>query len=288
MRIPIAGIAALLAMLSGCAARSYYSGVSSYPGGASVARIEEAAFQSEAPTTTAMSMSAAPATYDFDADLVEGELVQPDASARRGGGGEQLAQATPAEPSATATDAVDTSGSLLIYTATLYLAVYEVAEAQARILRSARDAGGFVFAESDDSIVVRVPAPRFHPLLADIAQAGDLIHREVQAQDVSEEFHDVEIRIRNLEAMRARVEALLAQTHNIDEALRVEQQLHRITEELERLRGRQRFLADRIAFSTITVMFRPRPRESLGQSEIFELPFAWLENLGLSNLLNLR
>ncbi|MDQ3037240.1 MAG: DUF4349 domain-containing protein, partial [Myxococcota bacterium] len=210
-----------------------------------------------------------------------------------------LAQAMPPPPAGepdeaarqahtTATDAVDTSGPLLIYVATLHLAVYEVAESQARIVAAARELGGFVFAQSDDRVVVRVPAPRFETMLGHVEQAGDVEHRDVQAQDVSEEFHDVEIRIRNLEAMRTRVEALLAQAHDVQQALLVEQQLARITEELERMRGRQRFLADRIAFSTITVIFRPRPRESIDQPDVVQLPFAWLENLGLSTLLELR
>lgn len=272
--------AALLTILAGCAAQPQYAAHSHHaarPAYGEGARSTQEAMATSTPTQAA---------YGFEDDLVQGDLVQPDAAtiAVR----DQFAQAAAGEPSPTATDAVDTSDSLLIYTATLYLAVYEVAAAQERILDAARALDGFVFAESDESIVVRVPAPRFHQLLAEITQAGDLIHREVQAQDVSEEFHDIDIRIRNLEAMRTRVEALLARASNIEEALQVEEQLRRITEELERLRGRQRFLADRIAFSTITVMFRPRPRESLGQSEIFELPFAWLESLGLSNLLNLR
>ena len=88
--------------------------------------------------------------------------------------------------------------------------------------------------------------------------------------------------------MRRRVEALLAQAQTVEDALRVEQELHRITDELERMRGRQRFLADRISLSTITVLFRPRPREMVGQPDVVELPFAWLDQLGLSTLLQLR
>ncbi|UJR81303.1 DUF4349 domain-containing protein [Sandaracinus amylolyticus] len=193
-----------------------------------------------------------------------------------------------AQAAQTATDAVDTSGPLLIYTALMHLAVYEVAESQERIVAATRELGGFVFTQADDRLVVRVPAPRFHALIEQVEQAGDVEHREVQAQDVSEEFHDVDIRIRNLEAMRRRVETLLAQAQTVEDALRVEQQLQRITEELERLRGRQRFLADRIAFSTVTVLFRPRPRELLGQPDIFQLPFPWLDQLGLATLLDLR
>ena len=35
-------------------------------------------------------------------------------------------------------------------------------------------------------------------------------------------------------------------------------------------------------------MFRPQPRDAIDQPEVFQLPFAWLEGLGLPNLLQLR
>ena len=193
---------------------------------------------------------------------------------------------TPSLP--TATDAVDTSGELLIYTALFHVGVYDIAASVASLAESARSVGGFVFSQSDDTIVVRVPAARFMAFTTQIDGSYDVLHRQIDAQDVGEEFRDVEIRIRNLEQMRDRVAALLASAANVDEALAVEQQLERITAQLESLRGHQRFLADRISFSTITVMFRPQPRDAIDQPEVFQLPFAWLEGLGLPNLLQLR
>ena len=61
-----------------------------------------------------------------------------------------------------------------------------------------------------------------------------------------------------------------------------------MTVELERLRGRQRFLADRISLSTIAVQFRELAREALDQPDTFDLPFSWLRSLGLSSLLRVE
>jgi len=216
-----------------------------------------------------------------------------------GGGSAQYAQAEPAPataststgastPSTTATDARDDSGPLLIYTATLYMAVFEVRATQAALIERARSAGGFLFQQTDDRLVLRVPAARFEAFLEGVGELGDVLHREVQAQDVGEEFRDVAIRIRNLEVTRQRVEALLAQAANVEQALAVQRELERITTELEALRGRQRYLADRLALSTITFVFQPRPRELVEQPEIFALPFGWLDQLGLSTLLEVR
>ncbi|MBX7191382.1 MAG: DUF4349 domain-containing protein [Sandaracinaceae bacterium] len=200
----------------------------------------------------------------------------------------QAEQATTTAVAASASDARDTSGPLLIYTATLTMAVFEVRATQVQLVERARSLGGVLTLQTDDRLVVRVPAARFDEFLSGIGELGDVLHRDIQAQDVGEEFRDVAIRIRNLEVTRQRVEALLAQASNVEQALAVQRELERITAELEALRGRQRYLADRISLSTITFLFQPMPREALEQPEIFRLPFRWLEELGLPTLLEVR
>ncbi|MCC7537685.1 MAG: DUF4349 domain-containing protein, partial [Deltaproteobacteria bacterium] len=80
----------------------------------------------------------------------------------------------------------------------------------------------------------------------------------------------------------------LERAGNVQDSLVVERELERITTSIEQMRGRLRFLSDRIAFSTITLRFQGRPTESLGPaSSQFRLPFPWLDQLGLSNLLDL-
>jgi len=186
-----------------------------------------------------------------------------------------------------ASDAVDTSGPLLIYTAELILAVYEVVQTQEAIIVAIREMQGFVSERSDSHIVLRVPARRFDDAIGAIEERGDVIGRNVQALDVSEEFRDLQIRIRNAEAMRDRLEALLQRAQNVEEALSIERELQRLTEAIELFKGRQRFLADRISFSTITVRFQSRASEA-GTSDEFRLPFEWLDELGLNRLLTLQ
>ena len=280
--------ALLVALLPGCALGMHATRVSSAQ--TSVAEVSAARAE--------RSFGGAP-SFRFEGESISGGLATSGSSAvgevERTTGSDDLdlrmiaqAQTSVATPEPTATDAVDTSGELLIYTALFHVGVYDVEVAQAAIAESARSAGGFVFAQGDDTIVVRVPQSRFLAFTTQIDARYDVLHRQIEAQDVGEEFRDVEIRIRNLEVMRDRVAALLTSATDVEQALAVEQQLERITAELESLRGRQRFLADRITFSTVTVMFRPQPHDAIDQPEVFQLPFAWLEGLGLPNLMELR
>lgn len=197
-------------------------------------------------------------------------------------GGGQTGQQRPAEQ----TDAIDPSQPLLIYTAQIHLGVYEVEATQETIIGAVNEVRGFLAQRTDTMLVVRVPAATFQQVLDKIEEAGDVLHRQVEALDVSEEFRDIAIRIRNAEAMRDRLEQLLRQASNVEEALAVERELQRLTESIEQMKGRQRWLADRIAFSTITVHFQARTTEQIN-TDPFRLPFEWLDTLGLRNLLSL-
>lgn len=229
----------------------------------------------------------------------DGESYAPSAappSAAMGARAQLYAQATPQAPPApapappntspTATDASPGGGPLLIYEAHLYLAVFKVDENIKSVATIAREAGGFLSQQTDTSIVIRVPAAKFTALVESIEGLGDVLHRQVQAQDVSEEFRDVEIRIRNAMQVRDRLAELLTRASKVEESLQIERELERLTGEIERLKGRMRFLQDRIAYSTITVSFQPKEQERLN-NDLFRLPFDWLDSLGLQRLLSL-
>jgi hypothetical protein len=277
----------LLLALVGCGGASAYAPP---PGG--VTRAESyggyAAEAESAPMAAPASMSA-----DFESDSVSGALTRPD--------GAMLAQAAPAAqgaapvpqggtaaastPRAEADDAQ--RGPLLIYQATLHLSVFEVEATQRSVIAVAQELGGFLARQSDQQVVIRVPAPKFRDALARIEETGDVLHRNVEALDVSEEFRDVQIRLRNAEVVRDRLAALMAQARNVDEALSVQRELERITGVIEQLKGRLQYLGDRIAYSTITVFFQPAATATTDQPDVFRLPFPWLDELSLRSLLNL-
>jgi hypothetical protein len=185
-------------------------------------------------------------------------------------------------------DAIDTSGPLLVYTAHLVLGVYEVRATQESAIEQIRAMGGFVARQTETVLVLRVPAARFQDALAAVGPLGDLISRTIDVADVTEEFRDVAIRLRNAEAMRDRLEALLQRAENVEDALAVERELQRLTELIEVLKGRQRYLADRITLSTVILQFQPLRSGDVTQPDVFRLPFDWLDDLGLQNLLRLR
>ncbi len=199
----------------------------------------------------------------------------------------RFAQATPTGTTtpAVVADVRSPPSSMLIYTAAFLMAVLDVDQKQAELIARAREMGGFLAEQSATLVRIRIPAARFEDYLDVVAQLGDVLDRRITVSDVGEAYRDVAIRIQNLEAVRHRFEQMLTQANNVETALAIQRELERVTTELELLKGRQRYLADQVALSTVTVNFRPLA--SVAPDTRVRLPFSWLTQLGLRNLLTL-
>jgi len=174
---------------------------------------------------------------------------------------------------------------LLIYKADIILAVFEVSKGLDAVEKIAKDADGYLVTRHDDSVTVRVPAAGFDASLQAVLKLGDVLQRNLQVDDVTAEMNDLMTRLKNAEAMRARLEQLLSSAKTTDEALKVEEQLGRVTGEIESIKGKLRLMSEMVSFSTITVSFRPAVSDKVNSK--FRLPFHWLNDLGLSKLLSL-
>jgi hypothetical protein len=192
---------------------------------------------------------------------------------------------SPTVPGETPRTSPSERGPLLIYDAELTLAVFETNQVIGRIEALARENKGYLVQRTDEFIKIRIPAEAFGQALETIAKFGDELHRNVNVRDVTEEFADLEARLRALRAVRERLEALLQKAEKTEDALAVERELQRVTSDMESMLGKLKVLSELVAFSTITVSFQPRPVDKVGREH--RLPFPWLEQLGLSNLLTL-
>lgn len=193
---------------------------------------------------------------------------------------------SPDGPAASAGMGAERADAIVIYTAELVLSVFEIQKSLEEVAALAKAQGGFMSRREDRSITIRVPARRFDAAVKALEGIGDVLHRNVVAEDVSEEFHDLQIQLRNLQAMRERLVVLLGKAQKVEEAIAVERELGRVAGEIDRIQGRLKFLADRAALSTITVRFEPRAPESV-QKGPFVVPLPWLGDLGIDRLINL-
>lgn len=157
--------------------------------------------------------------------------------------------------------------------------------------------GGHISKQSDTMIQVRVPSKDFRGAMRKMEQLGEVVQRSVQAEDVSEEYNDLDVRLKSMRATRERLADFLKQAKNIDEVLRLEQELSRLNGEIDRIEGRMHFLGARVAFSSVTVNLQAKPTKAVvvehkapppPPARSIPLPIEWLSSVGLDGLLRLR
>jgi hypothetical protein len=191
--------------------------------------------------------------------------------------------------------------TLLIYTGDLSMLTEEEQLPQTidKAIDVAESVGGYLGTRKDTSVQVRVPSGRFREAMTKMEALGAVTHRSVTAEDVSEEFHDAEVRLLNMRATRQRMQEFLAKANNMQDALTVERELERVAQEIDRLEGRMRFLKSRAAFSQITlnVAAKPKIRPIVATGPVstapakapeVPLPVGWLDQLGAHRVLQLK
>jgi hypothetical protein len=183
---------------------------------------------------------------------------------------------------------------MLVYTADLDLQTprEQVAATLDRVIETATAVGGYLLRRTDTSVQVRVPAARFLEGMRRVEDFGEVLHRSISAQDVSEEFHDLEVRLQNLRAVRRRLEEFLSRAGSMADALQVERELERVSREIDVIEGRMRFLSTRVAFSLLTVNVHARPDTAVAAGppipprRALQLPVPWFHRIGLETLLD--
>lgn len=155
---------------------------------------------------------------------------------------------------------------LVIYTASLSLQTNELDTAVAHAKQLVKQAGGYVGSENLDNssvynrqvcnLTFRVPKERFDAVMKGLEGLANYVeNKNVQANDITEEFVDNETRLKAKRAAEDQYLQVLRSARNVDEILQVRQYLNTIREEIERIEGRQNFLSNQVGYSTITASY---------------------------------
>lgn len=160
--------------------------------------------------------------------------------------------------------------TMVIRTGQAFIEVEKVDAAELKIRQLAAQVGGYITNSSmtggrdqvrQATFELKIPAPRYEAAVGSLSTIGKVETVSTNAQDVGEEFVDVTARVNNSRRLEERLIGLLAnRTGKLDEVLRVERELARVREEIERYEGRLRYLTSRVALSTLTItVHEPAP-----------------------------
>ena len=112
-------------------------------------------------------------------------------------------------------------------------------------------------------MTVRVPTENFQAFINAVSEGVEYFdQRDISRQDVTEEFIDLEARLKAKRELENRYLELLSKAKNVKEMLEIERELSNIREEIEAKQGRLNYLQDRVSVSTITLEFYKYTAES--------------------------
>jgi hypothetical protein len=163
----------------------------------------------------------------------------------------------------------------IVKNADITIEVNSPVETQRKVSLIAGNRGGFVVTseskqresadpnnrEMDISLVIRIPSAQFESSLEEIRSLGSrTLQNKQSGEDVTEEFIDLEARIKTQKALEDQFLQIMKQASKVEDALEVQRQIAEVRTEIEKLEGRKRFLENRSSLSTIKINLQsPRP-----------------------------
>ena len=159
-------------------------------------------------------------------------------------------------------DAAQTDAAKIIYTANLSLESKDYDAAVAALNTALSDTDGYMESSNEStyngssrslSLTLRVPQDSYQSFLTAAAQAGNLVSKSEQADDVTSQYIDLEARISNLTAQRTRLQELQASAETLSDLLDIESSLSDVQYQLESYQSQLDWYAQQVAYCTVYV-----------------------------------
>jgi uncharacterized protein DUF4349 len=123
---------------------------------------------------------------------------------------------------------------------------------------------GYIASESENkyygsisqSLELRVPSKNFDKLLQEISNGVEHFDsKNINVKDVTEEFVDIQARLKTKKELEKRYIQLLNKANNVGEILEIEREIGSLRADIESFEGRLKYLKDQVSFSTLQIRF---------------------------------
>ena len=159
---------------------------------------------------------------------------------------------------------------LILMNAEMILVVKDPSKVMDFVAEMAQGYGGFVVSSNlqqvqgnygtvipQANITVRVPAQRLQQALGEIENlALEVVSKNQSGKDVTREYTDLQSRLRNLEKAEEQLTLVMQEAVRTEDVLRVYNELTKVTEQAEVIRGQIKYYEESSAFSAISLVLR--------------------------------
>ncbi len=161
------------------------------------------------------------------------------------------------------------SEQMIIYTGHLEVEVNDFQNMTDRIKQELSKIDGYVVessehAKGDDEqksgyMVVRVPQQEFDSFMNSLeTEDTNIKSRNQQSEDVTEEYVDLESRLKAKEAVEERLLQFMEQADKTEDLLKISDDLSKVQEDIEQIKGRMNYIENHVAYSTVHISIEER------------------------------
>ena len=154
----------------------------------------------------------------------------------------------------------------LIRTGEVSIQVQSLSDTRAATESWVKSFGGYISNSSETSrslsITVRIPSVNFDDAMSQASGMGKLVNKQINSNDVTEQFYDLQGRIATKQILLERYQNYLREATKINDILDVEARINEVTSDLESMRGRMNRLSSQIDFSTIHISASLPPKQT--------------------------
>ncbi|MGQ7886580.1 DUF4349 domain-containing protein [Paenibacillus sp. WC2504] len=149
----------------------------------------------------------------------------------------------------------------LIYRANLVMPVDDYGKAQTALRDLVTLSGAYILQFSENAntgerggtYTIKVAANGFVSLLDGLEKISPSLQRNVQGQDVTEEYVDLSSRLKAKQLVETRLLGFMEKASKTDDLLAFSNELSKVQEAIEQIKGRMRYLDQNVAYSTIEI-----------------------------------
>ncbi len=166
----------------------------------------------------------------------------------------------------------DTISKKIIKNGDMEIAVSNLLEAKKKVSEIIKNNKAYLqsetFRNSDTSeninLVIRVPHQNFDAIINSFSDGiGSVEAKTVKAEDVTEEYTDVSIKLENKRIYLEKYREMLKNAASTKDMLEIQENIRALEDEIDVAEGRLRFIDDRVNYSTLELLlFKEKARTS--------------------------
>lgn len=157
----------------------------------------------------------------------------------------------------------DVTKRMIIRIGTMSVEVEKFDDAAVKVTEIVKKNGGYISnttssqnssGKKQGTLVLKVPADKYDGLIAEVSTVGKVMNQNINANDITEEYIDLEARLKTQRELEQRLLKLLSEkTARLTDVVEVEQKLASVRQIIESIDGKMRHMRNQSEMSTLTL-----------------------------------